>query len=226
MLVAFISDIHSNLEALEVVIKDIDKLKIKKIFCIGDVIGYGANPNDCLKIIKKRKIPCCLGNHEFAVIREETYGLNIFAAEAIMWTVDQITKDNLEFIKNFPEKVETKLKGIKILMVHGSPFDPINEYVYPEYPLERIVDEFDYDVIIISHTHIPFIRKIRECLIINSGAVGQPRDHNPDACYVIFDTEDKKAEIIRVKYDIRTVAEKIIKSGLPQFLAQRLFLGI
>jgi len=226
MRIAFIADMHSNLEALETVMKDIDKMKVEKVFCLGDVIGYAANPNECLEIIKKRKIPCCLGNHELAVIKEETYGFNPFAAEAILWTVDHITKENLEFIKKFPERIETSLNDIKMLLVHGSPFDPINDYIYPEYPLERIVDEFKYDVIIMAHTHVPFIREIKDSLIINCGSVGQPRDKIPAACFVILDTRDKNADIIRVKYDVKAASEKIIKSGLPHFLGQRLFLGI
>jgi putative phosphoesterase len=226
MRIAFIADIHSNLEAFETVMKDINKMKIEIIFCLGDVIGYGANPNECLEIIRKRKIPCCLGNHELAVIKEETYGFNPFAAEAILWTADHVAKDNLEFIKKFPERIETTLDGFKILMVHGSPFDSINDYVYPEYPLERIVNEFNYDVIVMAHTHVPFIRKVKDSLIINCGSVGQPRDRNSEACYVIFDSEVKHTDIIRVKYDVKATSEKIIKSGLPHFLGQRLFLGI
>lgn len=226
MKVAFIADIHSNLEALEVVLKEIDRLGIKKVFCLGDVIGYGPDPNECLEIMKKREIPCCMGNHEFAVIKQDTFGFNVYATEAIEWTISQITQKNLDFIKTFPERIEIILDDIKILMVHGSPFGMINDYVFPDYPLERIANAVDSKVVVMGHTHFPFIKQVKGCLMINCGAVGQSRDHNPDACYVVVDTKNKDAKIYRVKYDIKTTAGKIIKYGLPPFLAQRLFLGV
>jgi putative phosphoesterase len=226
MKVAFISDIHSNLEALETVVKEIDKLNVEKIFCVGDVIGYGANPNECLNVIKNKRIPCVMGNHEEAVILKDTSNFNVYAAEAIEWTIHRITKDNLKFIKSFPEKLGIDVDGFKVLVVHGSPFDPINEYVYPDYPLERIVDAVDVDVIVMGHTHVPFVKEVKGCLVINSGSVGQPRDRNPGACYLILDILERKAEIFRAKYDIKKAAEKIIKAGLPEILAQRLFLGV
>jgi putative phosphoesterase len=226
MKVAFIADVHSNLEALEAVLKAIDKLKIKKIFCLGDVIGYASEPNKCLEIIKKRKIPCCIGNHELAVIDQNVLGFNVYATEAIEWTISKITKENLDFIKSFPEKIKSVLDDINILMVHGSPLDPINDYVFPDYPLERIVDAIDSEVVSMGHTHVPFIKEVKGCSMINCGSVGQPRDHNPDACYVVFNIENKNARVFRVKYDVKTTVEKIIDSGLPPFLAQRLFLGI
>lgn len=226
MKVAFIADIHSNLEALKVVLKEIDKMNIKKIFCLGDVIGYSYEPNKCLEIIRKRKIPCCMGNHELAVINQNAFGFNVYATEAIEWTISRITRENLDFIKTFSEKIETVLGGIKILMVHGSPFDPINDYVFPDYPLERIVDAVDSEVAVMGHTHVPFIKEVKGCLMINCGAVGQPRDHDPDACYVVLDTKNKNARIFRVKYDVKKAVKKMMNSGLPPFLAQRLFLGI
>lgn len=226
MEVAFISDIHANLEALEAVLKRIDSLGIKRIYCVGDVVGYGPNPNECLDIIKKRKIPCTIGNHEFAVINQETSRFNIYATEAIWWTIDYITKDNLEFIRTFSEKIEVTLDGVKILVVHGSPIDPINEYVFPDYPLERIVKVMNEDVLVLAHTHIPFIKRVRDKLIINSGSVGQPRDRDPRGCFILLNTNNLNAKIIRVEYDIKKTAKKIIKAGLPDFLAQRLFSGI
>jgi putative phosphoesterase len=226
MKIAIISDIHSNLEAFKAVLRDIDNLKIKKIFCNGDVIGYGYAPNKCLDIIKRREIKCTIGNHENAVILENTSGFNVYATEAIEWTISHITKENLKFIKNFPERIGITVNGFKILMVHGSPFDPVNEYVFPDYPLEKIVKAVNVDVVVMAHTHVPFIREIEGCLMINCGAVGQPRDHNPDACYVTLNVKERKAEIRRVKYDVKTAAENIVKSGLPEFLAQRLFLGV
>jgi len=225
MKVAFISDIHSNLEALNAVLASIDSLRIERIYCLGDVIGYGSDPNRCLETIKKRKIPCTIGNHEFAVIHQETSGFNIYAAEAIWWTINNITHENLEFIKTFPERREVVLDGLKILMAHGSPFDPINEYVFPEYPFEKITKTVDANVIVLAHTHVPFVEHVKGKLIANSGSVGQSRDGDPRACFLILNTEKLDAKIIRVNYNIRKAAEKIIKAGLPEFLALRLYTG-
>jgi len=226
MKIALISDIHSNLEALLAVLEEIDKLKIKSIFCLGDVVGYSSNSNECLEIIKKRKIPCCMGNHEQAVIKQDTFGFNVYATEAIEWTISNITKENLNFIKTFPEKIEIKIDDIKILMVHGSPFDPINDYVFPNYPLDRIADAVDAEVVVMGHTHVPFVKEVKGCLIINCGAVGQPRDHNPDACYLVFGEERRSATICRTKYDIKATVNKMANSSLPEFLGRRLILGI
>jgi putative phosphoesterase len=226
MKVAFISDIHSNLEALKKVLEEIEKMKIGNIFCIGDICGYGPNPSRCVEIIKKLKIPCVKGNHDYAVLTKDTSWFNPYAAAAIEWQTEQLDEDKKTFLEKLPEKIVTTLGNIRFYLVHGSPRNPIWEYVYEEDIKEEFVKNLSCDVLVMGHTHIPFIKRFGDCFVINSGSVGQPRDGINKASFVMFDTRQLEAKIIRVEYNIKVVAERVIKVGLPVFLAQRLFLGV
>jgi putative phosphoesterase len=226
MLTAFISDIHSNLEALQAVLKKIDEMKIERIYCLGDIVGYGAQPCECIKIIKDRKIPSVLGNHDLASVSGDTSFFNPVAARAVVWTSAKLHLDEIEFLKNLPEKLELTLNNLKVLLVHGSPRDPIWEYVFPENVDENFVKDLDFDVVIMGHTHVPFVKKFRKILVANCGAVGQPRDHDPRASFLVLDTKKVEAEIVRVKYDVKNATQKIIDAGLPKLLAERLYLGM
>jgi len=222
MLIAFISDIHSNLEALKAVLNRINSLKIKQVFCLGDLVGYGASPKEVIKLMEK--IPCIKGNHDYAVVSGDTSWFNPLAAQAILKNKEMLSKNEIKFLDSLKEKIEVSFNNKRFLLVHGSPKNPVWEYVY-----ESQVNEYffgEYDVIIMGHTHVPFIKKIKEKIAINCGSVGQPRDYDKRACFIIFDTEEFKGKIVRVEYEIEKVAKKIIRAGLPEFLAERLFLGI
>lgn len=226
MRIAFISDIHSNFEALKSVLDKIDSMKISKIYCVGDIVGYGSSCNEVIETLKERKVPSTLGNHEYGVLTGETAWFNIIAAEAIYWTIEHLKKENLDWLKSLKEKISLKLAGYKILLVHGSPEDSIWKYTFEENVDENFVRDLEYDVIVLGHTHIPFVKKIKNCLVLNCGSVGQSRDRDTRASFVVFDTKKFDAKIIRVSYDIKVAADKIIKAGLPEFLARRLYLGI
>jgi putative phosphoesterase len=226
MLIAFISDIHSNLEALQAVLKKIDEMKIERIYCLGDIVGYGAQPCECIRIIRERRIQSVLGNHDLASVTGNTSFFNPVAASAVVWTSTRLHLEEMEFLKNLPERLELVLDNLKILLVHGSPKDPIWEYVFPENVDENFAKGLNFDVVIMGHTHVPFVKKFRKVLIANCGAVGQPRDHDPRASFLILDIKKVEAEIVRVKYDIESAAQKIIDVGLPRLLAERLYLGM
>ncbi len=226
MKVAFISDIHGNWEALETVLKEIDKMKIQTVFCVGDIVGYNANPNECVEELRKRKIQSVMGNHDYAIANLNTTWFNTYAAQAIWWTVENLKNENSKFIKSLPEKIEMKLKDYKMLIVHGSPKNPIWEYIYPIDVDNEFVKDLDYDIIVMGHTHVPFVKKIANKLVLNPGSVGQPRDSDPKASFAVLDADKFSAKIIRVDYDIETASKKIIKAGLPEFLAVRLHSGI
>ena len=226
MKIAIISDIHSNLEALETVLKEIDKMKIQTIFCVGDVVGYSANPNEVVEELRKRNITSVMGNHDYAVANLNTTWFNTYAAQAIWWTIENLKTENSKFIKSLPEKNEMKLKDYKTLIVHGSPRNPIWEYIYPIDVNSDFVKNLDYDIIVMGHTHIPFVKKVANKLVLNPGSVGQPRDSDPKASFAIIDVDKFSAKIIRLDYNIETASKKIIKAGLPEFLALRLQSGI
>ncbi len=226
MKLAIISDVHSNLEAFEAVLQEIEKQQIDKIYCCGDVVGYGASPSKCLKLIREFHIPSVMGNHDLAVVTHNVTWFNINAAKSILLTIDDLEENDVKFILKFPERNEVVVKDHRILMVHGSPRNPIWEYVHPTYVNSDFVKDIYFDVIVMGHTHVPFVKRIGNKLILNPGSVGQPRDSNPKASFAIIDVERLFAKIIRVDYDIEKAAQKIIKFGLPDFLALRLYSGI
>ncbi len=226
MKLAIISDIHANLEALKAVMDEIDKLKPDEVICLGDIVGYGADPNYCVEIIRSHDIPCVMGNHDInAVTMERIEGFNPFAAKAIKWTNKKLKPSNRGFLKALPFSI----KAHGIFFVHGSPLDPVYEYVHAtnsNWHFKRYFSEAKTDIIAMGHTHEPFFRRFGDKkLAFNAGSVGQPRDNNPKAAFCLFDAEKKTGEIKRVEYDIDKASKKIIKAKLPKFLAERLFLG-
>lgn len=229
-MIAVISDIHSNLEALEAVLEDIEHHHVERILCVGDVVGYGANPNECCNIIRQFEIPCVLGNHDFvAVTGKLLEWFNPYARKALEWTKRKLTRENQMFLAELPRRLVLDIDGIKIGLVHGSPWDELFEYVRPtvsESTLKKFLKEVGCSVLALGHTHVPFAKEVKTGIIFNPGSVGQPRDGIPLASYALFDIETRKVRIKRVNYDVETAAMKIKEAGLPDFLWERLYDGI
>jgi predicted phosphodiesterase len=223
--IAIISDIHSNLEAFKAVLKEIKKLNIDKIYCCGDIVGYGAEPNKCIELVRKEKIISVKGNHDIGCVNLQDKELfNEWGKAAIEWSNKVLSQENKQFLFDLPNYLEAE----GIYFVHGSPRDYLWEYVYPScsgWDFREFFKMIKKDILVMGHTHVPFIKQFEGRLAINPGSVGQPRDKDSKACFCIFDTTSKKAEIKRVEYDIKKTADKIIKAGLPVFLAERLFKG-
>ncbi len=221
MKVAVLADIHANLPALEKVLEEIEGMSK---FCCGDLVGYNPFPNEVIDLVKKENVVSILGNHDHAVLTGDTSWFNRIAASAIEWTVKELTAENLEFLKTLAQSYDNEF-----YMIHGSPKNPLEEYILPEAPEYVFRDFFNYtksDIIVLGHAHVPFVKRIDEKLIFNPGSVGQPRDFDSRASYAILDTETKELEIKRVDYDIERTAERIVKEGLPGRLAWRLFSGM
>lgn len=221
MKVALLADIHANLPALERVLECVGELPK---FCCGDLVGYNPFPNEVIEIVKKEKIVSILGNHDHAVLTGDTSWFNSTAKKAVEWTKEELTSESFNFLKNLPQVYDNEF-----YMIHGSPKDPLEEYVFPEDPEYVFLDFFNYtnsSIIVLGHTHAPFIKKINERLIFNPGSVGQPRDHDSRASYAILDTGTLEVEIKRIEYDIEKTTKKIRESGLPGRLAMRLFSGV
>ncbi len=250
MQIAIISDIHANHEALTVVLKDIKKRKIKDIVRLGDIIGYGPNPRECLQDLMGCKA-VLMGNHEEAVLY---YGedFNPKAREAIDWTRDQLNrpdcpKDENYDLWNFLGVMEQLITTDEAMFVHASPRDPTKEYVTPDdckkdrEKLEEIFTKFDR-ICFIGHSHISgvYTQELRYIdpktigneyrieegrkALINTGAIGQPRDGDPRASYVTFD--GRTVRFHRLEYDYNRTMEKIYKEDrLPNYLADRLAVG-
>jgi diadenosine tetraphosphatase ApaH/serine/threonine PP2A family protein phosphatase len=243
MLEAIISDMHSNIEALNAVLEDIERHKVDRIVCLGDVIGYGPNPAECARIIMDTCDFTLLGNHEFAVLHGPE-GFNPIAEAAIQWTRDQLRdKTILKFLQGLKS---ARLEGDR-LYVHGSVRDPLLDYVREAenyLSFRRMVQEIRetftlFNLCFTGHNHRAFLgtdegfifphpganrfnvsdAKLYVCV----GSVGQPRDDDWRACYVLFN--GTQVEYRRVSYDVAATARHIREVGLHEFLAERLFAG-
>lgn len=249
--IALISDVHSNLEALVEVLKDIDRMRCTKIYCLGDLIGYGPNPNECLDLARRNFEFVIKGNHDQAVGWKIPKVFKDTAAKAAFWTRKRIKpkpsrnaatqQKRWSYIRKLPR---TQDHGVW-LMAHGTPTSNL-DYVYEEFEALQVFerDMRDFRVCFLGHTHIPGIflldgagschyadaeEGIRykigaEKSIINVGSVGQPRDGDPRACWVLGHS-DGSFSFRRVEYEIEKTAEKIYRSGLDPSLGERLFDG-
>ncbi|WP_457751753.1 metallophosphoesterase family protein [Thermococcus sp.] len=234
MLIALISDIHSNLEALEAVwdeIKDADA-----VLCMGDLVGYGASPNEVVEFARKRMerraFLCVRGNHDNAIAFGAEWGFNPYARQAVRWHQRVMSVKNLEFLRKLPvRQFFTDDTGRGYLMIHGSPRAPLDEYIFPWYSDEEFRTILSYvrqDDLLLGHTHVPMLKVIGERRVINPGGVGQPRDGDWRASYALINTEKEppnNVEFHRIEYDVEEAARKIVEAGLPRFLAERLFEG-
>ncbi len=232
MLLALISDIHSNLEALEAVwdrIKDADA-----VLCMGDLVGYGASPDEVVEFVRRemeRKTFLCIkGNHDNAVAFGADWGFNPYARQAVIWHQQVMRVENLEFLRKLPVKQFFEDDtGRTYLLIHGSPRAPLDEYLFPWLPEDEFRTVLSYvrqRDLLLGHTHVPMLKVIGERRIINPGSIGQPRDGEWRASYALIDTETGGVTFHRVEYDVEESARKIVEAGLPRMLAERLFEGL
>jgi diadenosine tetraphosphatase ApaH/serine/threonine PP2A family protein phosphatase len=235
MRVAIISDIHSNLEALQKALEIIDEKKVEEIVCLGDLVGYGANPNECVELTRKRASRILLGNHDQAAFDlSQTEHFNRHARTAAYWTNQTLTQENLEFLKSLPFQHVID----DLTFVHASPRDPEQwEYVFSAHEAKTNFESFQTRICFVGHTHIPGVfpedLKMQKSTvtrenryIVNVGSVGQPRDGNWKLSFGVFDTSAWTYDLVRSEYDVQTASEKIVAADLPRFLADRLLVGI
>jgi putative phosphoesterase len=213
--------------ALEAVLNDMPK--VDRVICAGDLVGYGAEPNEVVGMVRSREIQAVMGNHDYAVITKDVSDLNSVAAEAAQWTSRKLSPENIHYLSTLPTQLRIKVGKSRIYVVHGSPRDNLEEYIFPDisnHELSQLVEELEEDIIILGHTHRPMKRKILGKLVVNPGSVGQPRDRNPKASYAVLTIDgDVDVELKRVEYDVDATAKKITAAGLPEELASRLFFG-
>jgi diadenosine tetraphosphatase ApaH/serine/threonine PP2A family protein phosphatase len=241
MKVLIISDIHANLAALEAVIQDAGNCDAT--WCLGDTVGYGPDPNECIATIRSLpNLVCLLGNHDAAVIEEiEISSFNIEARISVGWTQSVLKEESREFLKSLPAKIEVEGQTL----AHGSPRHPIWEYLLDAPTIAENFDYFDTPYCFVGHTHLPVIYQLdgdhqmpdhiipesfikihlSPRAIINPGSVGQPRDRNPFAAYATFDTETHTLEHRRAAYDIGSVQNRMRQAKLPQRHINRLEIG-
>lgn len=237
---AIISDLHANLEATETVLKKIDEIGVDQIVNLGDVVGYNANPNECVDLMRERGIPTICGNHDaVACGLEEPWGFNPVALSAAMWTRETLRDDNLEWLRGLPDTQ----KFDSFLAVHGSPTNR-NSYLFAWediLPHISFVEEQKCEWCFFGHTHSPgifsedgvytvdddskFNLGTDKMYFVNPGSVGQPRDGDPRSSFGLLDSESGEYELVRLNYPVKQAADKVANEGLPAFLSERLFLG-
>jgi diadenosine tetraphosphatase ApaH/serine/threonine PP2A family protein phosphatase len=252
---AVISDIHSNLLALQAVLHNLESEGIESIFCLGDVVGYGAEPNECVELIRKAALGRTIrGNHDIAAAIYDPYYWERFnpqAAEAVRFQQRMLTAENASWLISLPESIA----DMDCLFYHGSPLGP-DHYLMSVGDLETALDAMDpglpFRIMFVGHTHLPtavgvgpdggvevdirmktkdmsnvtvFLDEDRRYLI-NPGSVGQPRDKNPRAAYVVVDFAAGEVRFRRIEYDVKETQRRIITAGLPEFLSLRLEYGV
>lgn len=217
MRIGIISDIHSNIYALNSALKRLQGMDL--ILCAGDITGYYPFVNEVFEELDSHNIIFIKGNHDAYLCGDKIKDVGPIKFKSFEHTKNHITNTNLAKLRNASLQQELSIDGFKVVMFHGSPWDKLEEYIYPDYPNFERFKSIDADVIILGHTHYPMIKKIGEKLIINPGSCGQPRDYDPRASYVILDTPIKKAKIERVQYDIEKVCNAVRKLGFDSSLS-------
>lgn len=241
MRLALLSDIHSNLEGLTAVLAEIERLDVDEIYSLGDVVGYGCNPAECLNLVDKNCRVKLMGNHEHAVLGlVSTEGYTHGARVAATWTQERMTDREITIMSDF----EMRFKKKGVLYLHASPVEPEEwHYILTPTEADEAFGNFNEPICFHGHTHIPVIftemdtglprRKAghdfdpdpENRYLVNVGSVGQPRDNDPRACFVVFDTNEQHVEYHRVEYDISRVQAKMTEAELPRMLVNRLAAG-
>jgi diadenosine tetraphosphatase ApaH/serine/threonine PP2A family protein phosphatase len=237
-----ISDIHGNLEALQATLDAAERLEPYQLMCLGDIVGYGADPADCIDVIGDRANLILAGNHDLAVADMISFeDFNPIARQAIEWTQSVLSEEDKDLLSNLPLQY---VDG-DYCFTHASPIDPMRfGYIRTLEDVAEVFNHIGQQFCFVGHTHLPVM--VRMCkksgkmevvrdetvfvedkyrYFINVGSLGQPRDNNPDACMVLLDEDEGSMEFLRVPYDITASQEKILAEGLPSYLAERLILA-
>jgi diadenosine tetraphosphatase ApaH/serine/threonine PP2A family protein phosphatase len=237
-----ISDIHGNLEALQATFEAAEKLEPYQLMCLGDIVGYGADPAACIDTVGERANLILAGNHDLAVADMIPFDdFNPIARQAIEWTQKVLTPEDKDLLANLPLQY---VDG-DYCFCHASPIDPMKfGYIRTLEDVAEVFNHIGQTFCFVGHTHLPVLVRMNKQsgkmevvhdtkvhvehnyrYFVNVGSLGQPRDNNPDACMVLLDEEEVSIEFLRVSYDITASQEKILSEGLPSFLAERLLLA-
>lgn len=239
MRIAILGDVHANLDALNAVIDATRKANVDEYYCVGDLVGYGAQPSECIKAIRDLNCATVAGNHDHAAIgRTAIEFFNPDAKLAVEWTRSRLSDEDRKYLESLPLVIERE----EFTIVHATRHTPeFFEYIQTIFDAQLSFDMLNTPVCFMGHSHVPVnfldtmpisynmetkvkLTKGRRVLC-NVGSVGQPRDGCPKAAWALFDLSKKQIELHRVEYDVAAAARKIIEAGLPRANAERLFLG-
>lgn len=215
--IAFISDIHSNIPALEATIRDIRSRGVERVYCLGDIIGYHSFPNEVIDVLRNEGVISIKGNHDKA-ITEEAFDRSNPGDFVLWWNFDKLNSENKEFLINLPEVLEITVKGISMKMVHGSP-ESIEEYIREgSEEVSKYISTLENDILLCGHTHLPYIYEKQGKYILNTGSVGKPKMGKPLSSYVLVEIKNTKVypEIITVPYEIDRMISHLKENSFPQ----------
>ena len=230
MRIGIFSDIHGNLPALQAVLADVAAQKLETVYCLGDLVGYGASPNEVTERIRTEAMPTIMGNYDDGVgfDRDEcgcAYREPIdreLGDRSFAWTKARVTPDNKVFLRTLLSELRFNANGKRVLLVHGSP-RKMNEYLFEDRPLssfQRLAASSNADIIVFGHTHKPYVKEVDGVMFLNVGSVGKPKDGDWRACYAILQTGDAPTAVFqRVTYDVKKAADAIRATELPHEFA-------
>jgi len=223
---AFISDIHSNLPALEVVLRDIKSHEVDHIYCLGDIIGYHTQPNEVIRLLQENRVLSIKGNHDKThaeLTPEEGKNQSI----NVRYNSEKLTPENRQYLLSLPEQMVLEVEDIKIKMVHGSP-NHIAQYLHKDSPEAREeLAKLQEQVLLCGHTHIPYIMEEEGKFLINPGSVGKPKHGTPDASYLILTISDNNIypKLTTTEYDVNKATEQLERHNFPVKLQEALLKG-
>lgn len=241
MRIAILSDIHGNLEALQAVLAEVDRSGVDRFYFLGDTVGYGPSPAACIELVRGRAAVSLLGNHDAAVAGITSLEeFNEFARSAVEWTAARLAAEQIEYLRNLP--YTHRAPGL--LLVHASPIEPERwHYLHGLADINEHFAAFTERLCFVGHSHRPGVYAISgdgsvtrrgksESLgpglryLVNAGSVGQPRDRDPRASYVVYDAASECVEVRRVGYPVKKTQERMHAAGIPDFLIDRLGAGV
>jgi putative phosphoesterase len=225
--IAVLSDIHANLEALEAALGQVGG---EELICLGDLVDYGAEPNEVIAMLARVRAKTILGNHDWAALTGDVTRFNPKAAMSSIWTRARLTEGSRTYLRSLPEELRIRVEGADLYFAHGSPDDHLWEYIDPRADSDlfgHFLDKLKVAGIGVGHTHVPFVWSEGTGVMFNPGSVGQPRDGDRRAAYAVLtvDGASIEVELLRVEYDFERAASKIRGAGLPASHAERLATG-
>lgn len=237
---AILADIHGNLAAFQAALDDIEaRGGVDEIWCLGDIVGYGPDPSQCIALLRQHTHLSVAGNHDWAAIgKVDVSDFNPDAAQACRWTASQLTPEDVSYLEALPLTVS---RG-DFTVVHGSPREPIWEYVVSTHGALANLGFFDTRYCLVGHSHVPLVFEYsggtcvlsplpeelqlgENRLMLNPGGIGQPRDGDPSASYAVYYEDEMVVRHYRVPYDVEATQEEMVRHGLPDFLVVRLSYG-